>query len=398
MAERKLVFLTTQLPFPPNSGGTIKSYRLIEFFAQHFDLVLFTLLKNEDAEHLEQFRNQFPGIKIISHKQQMNRSAMNYLKSFFANKTLNEYRNWSSSFFLKVSAELNSNTLVFADHFEMYQYLPKDFNGKVVLHEHNAEWMLWERFAAIETNPIKRIVLKLEASRIKKKEVQAAQNSTLTFAAPNDRIALINAGVAGNKVNETYHLGNDELLNLSPLIFDENQEVILFLGTLSWEANIDGLVYFLEEVFPIILEHKPNTIFNIVGKNPDKRIRDAAEKFVIQVVFKGFVPSIEDAFSGAKVFVLPLRFGSGMKVKFLDAMYRGLPIVSTTIGAESIDVENGREASITDDPKEFAAAVIELLEHKKKWEHYSHSQRILAKEKYTWKAHLEQIHQALLRT
>ena len=214
MAERKLVFLTTQLPFPPNSGGTIKSYRLIEFFAQHFDLVLCTLLKNDDVEHLEQFRNQFSGIKIISHKQQTDRSALNYLKSFFANKTLNEYRNWNSSFFTKVTAEFNSDALAFVDHFEMYQYLPKDFIGKVVLHEHNAEWMLWERFALVETNPIKRIVLNLEANRIKKKEVRAAQNSTLTFAAPDDRTALINAGVAENKINETYHLGNDELLNL----------------------------------------------------------------------------------------------------------------------------------------------------------------------------------------
>lgn len=391
MTSKKLLFLTTQLPFPPESGGLIKSFHLLQYFCLHYEVALATLLKNDDKNVQSTLLTKvsledYIGVEIVSE-----RNALNYLKSVLVGKTLNEFRNFSNEFRVKIVTQLIDTDLVFVDHFEMFQYIPNNYSGKVVFHEHNAEWLLWERFSKIEENPIKSFLLRFESKRIRKKEIEFVNRSNITFASPNDKNQLQKNGAEEQKLEETYHLGNDSLLELPNPNYSTLPNDIIFMGTLSWEANVDGLLYFLADIFPIILTINPDIKLNIVGRKPDYRLLEAAEKYAKNVVFHGFLDSIEDVFKLGRVFILPLRFGSGMKVKCLDALYSGIPVVTSSIGAEGIELIHDKHALISDQPTHFSTLVLELLSNPEKWKMMSEEGRGLAKKKYTWQSHLQHI-------
>ena len=395
MSLKKLLFLTTQLPYPPESGGVIKSFHLLQHFCLHYTVTLATLLKNDDKNYQSTLLTKVSLAEFIGEEIVSERNAVNYLKSVLARKTLNEYRNFSIEFAAKIEAQLITTDVVFIDHFEMFQYVPNNYSGKVVFHEHNAEWLLWERFSKIEANPIKSFLLGFESKRIRKKEIDFVNRSNITFASPNDKNELQKNGAELRKLKETYHLGNDNLLKLSDPNYSDLPNDIIFMGTLSWEANVDGLLYFLSEVFPLVLKADSKVKLNIVGRNPDPRIIVASEKYPENVILHGFVDNLKDVFRLGRVFILPLRFGSGMKVKCLDALYSGIPIVTTSIGAEGIELEQNKHALICDNTVDFSNALLTLLSSPEKWKAMSEASRALARDKYTWQAHLQETGNAL---
>ena len=387
---KKLLYITTQLPYPPISGGVIKSWRMIEHFSEKFELSLFCFLKGNDEQWANQFGKRINLVEFESQIFEVPRSAKALLTSYLKSQTLNIYRNYSNKAKASIDRMSSDADILFVDHYEMFQYVPKNFKGKVVLHEHNAEFVLWDRFAEIEKSVFKKNVLYLESKRIRKVETQYCKRADLVLAAPNDIEQLKSYGVESAKFKETYHLGEDVLLQEELISFDQTEKAIMFLGTLNWEANVNGLLYFIENIFPHIVVNEPDTVFYIVGKNPDKRLVEIANDNQ-KILLTGFIENVEPIYKKSRVFILPLQFGSGMKVKFLNALYRGIPTVSTKIGAEGIDVVNKQHALVADNDHEFIDSVLDLLRHEELWLKLQSEGRLLAKEKYQWPSHLNQL-------
>lgn len=385
----RILFLTTQLPYPPVSGGVIKTWRLVSHWARKkgYTLRLIFPLKNEDQKHLSAFRQKLPEAEVFAVPVNRGRSAVNLLKSYLSAPSLNVYRNADQRLAEKVVQWSRDTEIIFVDHYEMGQYIPKDPCCPVILHEHNAEYVMWERLAAFEPNIVKRLLIKAEAARIKKAELAYADKSDLVLAAPNDIVALTEIGVDVEKCKTTFHLGEDFMLDWPALTYEESEKALLFVGTLTWEANVDGLLWFLEAVWPLAEKKHPDLMFYIVGKNPDPRLKKAAENKK-NIVFTGFVEDLEPYHKRGRVFVIPLRFGSGIKVKLLNALYRGLPIVTTDIGTEGLQTANGTELYSSSNPQKQADYIDILLTQKEKWEAMSTAARELSR-KYTWSALLE---------
>ena len=391
---QKVLFLSPQLPFPPISGGVIKSWRLVEFLSERYTLSLATFLKNEDDKSVQKLLNQ---IKIQAHyfeKIDIPRTALNLIKSNLLLQPLNLYRNRSQKFRNEVAVLSQKVDAIFVDHYEMFQYVPADFKGRIILHQHNCEYLIWERYAELEKNPLKKIALKNQAFWIKRYEKSICQRADTILAAPNDIQELVKIGADESKFYETFHLGEDFLLRYPALQWEKLEDAVLFIGTLTWEANIDSVLYFLHEIWPNLLEKSPNLKFYIIGKNPDERIVKAVNNST-NTILTGFVSDLELYYSKCKVFVSPLRFGSGIKVKVMNALYRGIPTVSTTIGAEGLAVQNETSMLITNDSTQFAQDVFRLLTDHKLWNQISTNSRRLAQEQYTWKAVFEKVIQAI---
>jgi len=378
----KILFLTTQLPYPPVSGGVIKTWNLVKHWAKE-ELMIVCALKEGEEEYVEEFKKKLPGVELFAIPFDRKRSALNLLRSYFTSPSLNVFRNYNKDLNEKANEWAPQCDLIFVDHYEMGQYVPKSFKKPVVLHEHNAEFVMWERLAELEKNPIKKTLIMLEAARIKKTEKNYAERSSVVFAAPNDIEELVSIGINRDKLEPTYHLGEDFLLERPDLSFDQTEEALLFVGTLTWEANVDGLLWFLEKIYPAVLRKHPNIRFYIVGKNPDQRLLSQAQKFK-SVEFTGFVEDLEPYFKKARAFVIPLRFGSGIKVKLLNAMYRGIPIVTTPIGTEGLEVISGRDLFCTQEEIEQVEAISKLMESESIWNGLRDHSRAIAKN-YTWK-------------
>lgn len=394
MSKKKVLFLSPQLPFPPVSGGVIKSWRLVEFLAQEYELSVATFLKNEDEQFQEEFLKKVPLKGHYFEAIDVPRTPLNLVKSNLMLMPLNLFRNRSASFKKNIAALVGNADILFVDHYEMFQYVPEDYKGKVVLHQHNCEYLLWERFAVLEENPFKKMALYNQAYWIRTYERKICKRSHSILAAPNDIEELIRIGADQGKFFQTFHLGDAALLQEPDLRWEDHEKAIMFIGTLTWEANVDGVLWFLEESWPLVQQKHPDAKFYIIGKKPDERIAELASKRT-NVELTGFVEDLEPYFKKSRVFVSPLRFGSGIKVKVMNALYRGIPTVTTPVGAEGLAVQHDVHMLIENKAQSIANSVAELLENREKWEKISVNSREIARRLYTWEAVLAETKRAI---
>ena len=145
---------------------------------------------------------------------------------------------------------------------------------------------------------------------------------------------------------------------------------LLFIGHLSHRPNSDAIHYFMRDIFPLIQEQCPSITFNIVGSNPSAEIKKYQSE---QVKVLGFVPDIDPLFHSARVFVAPLRFGAGVNGKIGEALSYGLPVITTSIGAEGLGLVQNKDAMIADDSQEFAERVLEVYYNEDIWRRLSDS-------------------------
>jgi glycosyltransferase involved in cell wall biosynthesis len=156
--------------------------------------------------------------------------------------------------------------------------------------------------------------------------------------------------------------------------------VVLFTGSMDWEPNIDAMEYFCEQIWPRILASFPDARFQIVGRNPQARVRCLAS---CSVEVTGTVASIANYLRSATVVVVPLRIGGGTRLKIFEAMAMAKALVSTSIGAEGLDVMDGRDLILADDAQSFAAAVIRLLRDHEQRRSFEQAASVLAA-RYDW--------------
>jgi glycosyltransferase involved in cell wall biosynthesis len=182
--------------------------------------------------------------------------------------------------------------------------------------------------------------------------------------------------------------------NKKNLQFQPDNNTLLYIGTLSWEANIDGLLWFYKDIFPLLKKKNPAIKLRIIGRHPDERLIRIAENDK-DIILEGFVEELEPYFRNSNVFITPLRFGSGIKVKVVNSLYMGIPCVTTSIGAEGLKTEDGEHMFIKDSPQEFADAINLLLTNKTIWDKISNNAKALARKYYTWDYVLENIQKAV---
>lgn len=399
---KKVLFLTPELPYPPVSGGKMKSWKLLEFLAQNYQVSVASILKENDEDHVHDFIKQIQINNFYFTPVKCARGIMNLIKSYWHQIPLNIYRTHSDYFTAKIKENIYNYDMVIIDHYEVFQYIPQDYKGKIILHEHNAYYLMWDRYAKNRDHSFaKRLVCYFESIRVKKYEKNACEQAHLVFASPNDIDSLESIGVSREKCRYTYHLGDDSQLKLPVLKYENTQESLLYIGSLGWEANVDGLLWFIGSVWPELLKQHPRLTFNIVGKNPDQRLITAVEA-CHGIKLTGFVQNLEPYFQQHRVFVAPLRFGAGMKVKVLNAMCRGIPTVTTSVGSEGMEVTHMEHLAIADDTRSMVESIHTLLNNKSAWQTLEKNSRSLVKEKYTWKAlflsMLKNINQLLMET
>lgn len=165
---------------------------------------------------------------------------------------------------------------------------------------------------------------------------------------------------------------------------------LVFTGVMNFEPNSDAVIYFYQEIFPIIRKEFPEIKFTIVGKDPAKELLQIADKDK-NVKCAGYVRDVRPYLREASVFVCPMRSGSGIKNKVLEAMAMALPVVSTNIGCEAIEAIPNESVLIANSPKSFAEAVIKLLQDKALRNSIGLAGRKLVETKYNWDKSVQEL-------
>jgi polysaccharide biosynthesis protein PslH len=274
--------------------------------------------------------------------------------------------------------EENDFDLIHAHLFRMGQYVSGVDGIPKVLDLCDSLALNLERRAALDRS-LKRPLVQLEANRVRRYEPKIAK--------------LFDWGTVVSAFDQDYLLQQDTTLKLSivPMGVDleyfqptspEYQPHLLFTGTMSYFPNWDAALYFHREIFPRIQEVHPETVFYIVGNHPPEQIRRLANHE--NVVVTGHVPETRPYFEEAAVFVSPLRAGSGVQVKNLEAMAMGVPVVTTTVGAEGLEVNANQDLLVADTPEVFAKKVVDLIENPDFRQSVGSAGRKLVETKYNW--------------
>jgi len=380
---KKILFLTHQLQYPPVSGGAIKRWKLVEHLSGNYSLAIFVFFQDNFARRKAMLLSKIRTTDFYGEILHRPRTLKNLLKSYLKNIPLSLYRNYSGTFKKHVENTCSDYDIIFLDSLIMAQYIPEVFSGRIILHTHNAEYMIWERLFRLERNPVKKLGILLESKRIKHYEKAAGDRATCLLAAPNDKLDLIKLGIRQKKIHETFHLGDESLLDLPGMDFDQTEEALLYVGTLSWEPNADGLIWFIKHAWNRLKAQNRQLRFYIVGESPGNTLQELV-KCTKDIILTGFVADLTPYYDRCRIFVAPLRFGGGIKVKIINAMYRGIPIVTTPTGTEGLALKDRVHAAISEDPLTMAEDIHVLLKDKILWQALRDNSRSMAKEKYTW--------------
>jgi len=177
--------------------------------------------------------------------------------------------------------------------------------------------------------------------------------------------------------------------------YKDDGETLLFVGAFEYEPNVDAFFYFCREILPLVRAQQPDVKFVACGRNPTSEMREYAEANP-GITVTGTVPDVRSYYGQATVVVLPLRFGSGMKLKTLEAFAMGVPVVSTSVGIEGIETEDGVHCAVADTVGEFAEAVVDVFLSQGSANKMARRARELVENHYGWEVLVAQLETCLL--
>ena len=384
---KSILFVTIHLPYPPNKGASVfNTFKLIEYLNRHHTVYVASLLKEDDAEQADDFVRHFSLSQYALQPIDVPRSAVNLVKSYLRNVSLNVYRSRSVALRDTLAAVADQYDVIFIDHYEAFQYVPEDYRGRIILRIHNAEFMMWRRFARLQKNPVKKLITLLESYRIRRLERMYSRRADGVLGPAEDNAYIEpDPTLRAQKFIDFPFLGDESQLELPMPDFEQVGPTLIYVGTLTWEPNVDGLLWFISECWDTVRAKFPDVRLYIIGKNPDSRLTEAVAQSQ-RIELTGFVEDLEPYFLRSRVNIVPLRFGSGIKVKVINGLYRGIPMVTTPIGIESINLTPGRDILVADDAATFSGQVNTLLADGQRCQALADAGRKVASEKYTWQA------------
>jgi len=256
---------------------------------------------------------------------------------------------------------------------------PEQLSTVSVLFQHNVETEIWRRHAATESNLVKRRMYAVEFKKMLRYESHAVRKFHHVIAVSQHDRSLMEAWVEGSRIT-VVPTGVDLDQYQPDFGHQPASPLVMFVGAMDWEPNIDAMEYFCRKIWPAVLVQTPAARLRIVGRNPGDRVRALAAP---SIDITGRVASVAEHLRDAAVVVVPLRIGGGTRLKIYEAMAAGKAVVSTSIGAEGLDVHHGRDIILADNPESFSEAVSGWLRDESLRQKYERAAAELAA-RYDW--------------
>ena len=399
-SRRKVLFISQQCPWPKNSGGNIRSY----FIAKHLsDLADVTLIctspsDNEKLEAKSELLTFCADVQFVDGEK--SKTTLGYVatlaRSFVRGSPAFIEHNRFDQLAQAVENLLQQHSFdwVHLNHVDTLPYVEIDDDVPVVLDTHNLNWEYYVRRAEHTSNPVMSALFSRDARLLKAYEHKAfARAKSVLVCSENEYHKVksldssINVTVVPNGVD------CDEYRPFEGDAFDNEPEII-FIGDMGYAPNHDGVLEFINKVLPTVQSSVPDAKFTVVGRSPAQSLVDLVRNRS-DVEITGFVEDVAPFLDKAKVFVVPLRFGAGTRLKILQAFSSGLPTVATSIGAEGIEYNHGEDILIADDSVEMAKAVCSLLSDKEVYNSIRTNCREKALEKYDWNVVARQLAESI---
>jgi glycosyltransferase involved in cell wall biosynthesis len=357
----RLLVLTSRLPYPPREGHQLRSWHLLRALAAAHEITLLSCERDDDEpQACAPLRALVERLETFPVRAQRSRAALLLAAARgVAGPRPFVVEKYAGSALRRRVAELAPQAdLIHVDMLPLVALLDGVATAApVVLNAHNVEHELLQQRAAIETNRARRLFLHSQTRKLARFERAACRRADLIVACSADDARAL-ARLAPQTPIAIVPNGVDIERHRPAAAAPPAPPQLVFVGQMGWFPNHDGVQWFMAEILPRVLAARRDAQFVVVGKSDGLKVPAALRE---HVRLAGFVDDVGAAVDAASVYVVPLRTGSGTRLKVLEAMAHGKPIVTTTIGAQGIDLVPGAEALFADDADAFAAAVVRVL-------------------------------------
>lgn len=381
----KVLLLTQVLPYPPDSGPKVKTYNVLKYLAQRHEVTLVSFVRGDQSDDVHHLKQYCRTVHIVPMQRGAARDAWYMAHSLLTGQPFLMIRDDRVAMRRLIDrlATEEPFDVAHADQLNMVQYAARVSDAFRVFDAHNALWLLYRRLWQTMKPGLRKWLLGRDWHLLKEYEGRVCRQFDAVLAvSQEDKTALEEAS------------GQELDVHVIPIAIDTDEVTvierkpdpshILHIGTMYWPPNIDGVLWFAHEVYPLIRQQRPDVCFDIVGARPPQEIVVLnGDRTGINVT--SYVADPTPYLQRAALMVVPLRAGGGMRVKILNAMAQGIPIVSTTLGCEGIEVVPGESILVADEPADFADAVLRLLKDTEFAAKLAADGRRLVEEKYDYR-------------
>jgi len=399
----QILWLLPQLPYPPDTGGKQDPYYMMRVFAELGDDITAGIVYLKEKPDIPPEFNELvcktvwlPGNPQKAHGQ---------LFSSLSDPVPFNFRKYYSEEGVGILEELMSSKpsfdAVIIDHLHLGQVAldardnlkKKEIKTpRLILRTPNVESNIVTKYAERIDNVLVKIFAKKEAEKMKPYEAKTLPEFDLVAA-----ISPVDRDIFGEMTKEKANLisvtAGVDIENIKPSGNPPVAGEVAFVGTFDWQPNVDGALWMIDEVWGGVLRKVPDAHLYLVGRKPPPYLEKKASD---SVTLTGWVESVDEYVGRASCIAVPLWIGSGMRLKILEAFAHGKAVVSTSLGAEGIEVVDGEHILIADTPGDFIDRVNEVLTDTGKRESIGKAARALAVEKYSWDKVSNELRDAIL--
>ncbi len=428
----RILFLTQIIPFPPDAGPKVKTWHVLQHLADKgHEITLASFVRGEEEKYVDELRRVCAEVYTVPIHRSRLADLLFWIRSVFSGRPFLIERDDIPAMRSLVGDLLQTGffDVVHADQLTMTQFIipkkvgptgknqlqkddapemignlrnkpgPRD-RTKRIFDAHNAVWTILQRIQEMSRFYLLPF-LSREVKRIKTYEGMIVHTFDQTLAVSEIDYQALSAAeheyckVAGTNMREPDRISVipiavdiSEYQRIAPLNSNTN---ILAMGTLHYPPNADGIRWFMHDIFPLVKDKIPEVTLTIVGKNPPSDLVTTAATMPNAITVTGYVPDLQPYLEAADVMVVPVRSGGGMRVRILEGLAWGIPMVTTTIGLEGIKAVPGRDILVADDDMGFAQAVCSLLASEALRSRMSENGLQLAKHRYDWQVVLSEL-------
>ncbi len=358
----KVLLLTHKPIFPLVDGGCIAMHEFLQNLLHlDYEVQNLSISTFKHPFDLKEYPSDMQE-KILPESVPVNTrvNIVTVLKSLFQSGSYNVSRFYSADFEKLIIDKIKKSdfNFIFLESAFLLPYLPairKIFKGKVFVRTHNVEYLIWERMAQFEKNFIKKKYLQKLAKDLKVYEINNLKKvDGLICISDLDKKTFQSLGIHIPMVSIPVSMQLDEEIH-----FNGNSNDIFFLGAMNWQPNIEAVDVLLHAIFPTIRDQFPETKLHLAGSFMSSKLINLKQE---NVIVHGHVENVAKFMAEHGILVVPLKSGSGIRIKILEAMSVGTPIISSSIGFEGIPILNRIEGIVANTNQEICDAIWDLIE------------------------------------
>ena len=384
----KVLVLDEFLPFPPDAGKAIRTFNLLKPLAKRHSIdILCHGDENDPQIALGKEKLESIGIKVHFAGALPNLAGAklygHLLSNCFSPLPYSVAKHATARFAAKLTSLMQQEhfDLVHCEWTPYASYMLSTHRLPFVIDAHNVETLIWKRRSQNAQNPAAKLFFAHQALKMRRFERRAFAASKCVASVSAIESSAISQWGAHRA--EVVHNGVD--LDSFPASYAERTNEFLFLGSLDWFPNQDAVSYLVHRLVPEIRKKRPDATFRVVGRRPSVQLRRELE-MIGGVQLSADVDDVRPFLRAAAALVVPLRIGGGTRIKILEAMASGCPVVSTSIGCEGLEVCNDHDILVCDRDEEFAESCARLLDHRQLGVRLGQAGRNLVEQSYSWKS------------